>query len=242
MFVNTAEKMIGSAGVVFSPAPHPSFPRMCRKRWDCQRWAFSRCLVNLDLFKDRKAKNTPAHQRKFPPAPPSPCASAYAAHQVKGTLRLTTLALDLLPLLRHPLLTTAAPGEILPQGRRYRKAGKAYPVFPPCSFSLSHLMPLRFPGSAFSFSPGVPAVFPFGIVGFPRPREMLSGSEAFAFPPHAFCFPLGCLFVQHHPGGPAYVTCTRAVALYPLRLAGGCAPLTPARPAKGSGQTKDQRQ
>ena len=141
MLVNLAEKVIGGEGVVFSLTAHPSFPRMCRKRWCCHGRFFSGCRAALDAFQEEKTKITPSHQGKFPPTPPSPCASAYAAHQVKGTLRLATLALDLLPLLRHALLTTAAPGEILPQARRYRKA---YPVFPPCSPSLSSRIPLHY--------------------------------------------------------------------------------------------------
>ena len=99
-----------------------------------------------------------------------------------------------------------------------------------------------FPDAAFPLSPGEPDAFPDGIMRFLSLRKMLSCSSAFAFLQRAFFFPHACLFVQPYPGGPAYVTCTRAGARYPLRLAGGCAPLTPTRPAKGSGLAKDQRQ
>jgi hypothetical protein len=70
---------------------------------------------------------------------------------------------------------------------------------------------------------------------------MLSGNGVFAFPTPALPFPQGCLFVRRHPGGPAYPMCTRAAALYTLGLARGFAPLTPARPVKGSGQAKGKR-
>ena len=76
-------------------------------------------IVVFGLFKDSKAKNTPAHQGKFPPAPLSSSASASAAHAVKGCFALRSaalhFALDLLARLRPSLLTTAAPREILPQ-------------------------------------------------------------------------------------------------------------------------------
>ncbi len=82
-----------------------------------------------------KAKDTPAHQGKFPPPLPSSSASASAAHPVKGrfALRSASLhsALDLLPRLRPSLLTTAAPREISPQGAMGEKAGKAEGS-PPC--------------------------------------------------------------------------------------------------------------
>jgi hypothetical protein len=82
MLINMVEKMIGSEGV----------------------------LLSHEAFKAGKAKIPPAHQGKFPPAPPSPSASAYAAQQVKGRFALrSTLfhyALDLFLLLRLSLLTT----------------------------------------------------------------------------------------------------------------------------------------
>jgi hypothetical protein len=71
---------------------------------------------------------------------------------------------------------------------------------------------------------------------FPPPRLMLSGSGGFAFPTRSLPFPLGCLFVRRHPGGPAYPTYIRAAARYTMGLARGFAPLTPARPAKGKRQ------
>ena len=54
--------------------------------------------------------------RKIPPTPPSPFTSAYAAHPVKGRFALRfTSPYDLLPLLRHSLLTMAAPGKFFTQ-------------------------------------------------------------------------------------------------------------------------------
>jgi len=197
------------------------------------------------MFVSIKTKNTPAHPGKFPPAPPSPSASAFFARSVKGrfALRYAMLhyALDLLARLRLPLLTTAAPREISSQGRRYKKTENTVSIFSPCPPSLSPFPFSCFPGSPFSLSSSAIHLFSTGFRVFPRPREMLSGSGAFIFLPHSSCFPFGCLFVRHHPGRPAYVSCTRAAALYPLRLARGFAPLTPARPAKGSGLAKGKR-
>jgi hypothetical protein len=171
--------------------------------------AFCEAMWRTAMFfnvtgKMSRGETPPAHQGKFPPAPPSSSASACAAHPVKGRYALRSAALhgalDPLPLLRPSLLTTAAPREISPQARRYKKAGNAVPL-----------------------------------------SMTLSGSGAFAFLRCSFLFPHACVFVRHHPGRPAYVTCTHAGARYPLRLARGYAPLTPARPAKGSGQAKGKR-
>jgi hypothetical protein len=100
-----------------------------------------------------------------------------------------------------------------------------------------------FPGTSFPLSAGGPDAFPSGVMLFPAPRLMFSGSDGFAFPMRSLPFPLGCLFVRRHPGGPAYPTYIRAAARYALGLASGFAPLTPARPAKGSGlaKAKDSR-
>jgi hypothetical protein len=62
---------------------------------------------------------------------------------------------------------------------------------------------------------------------FPPPRLMLSSIDAFACPARSLPFPQGCLFVRRHPGGPAYVSCTRADARYTSRLARGCRPFEP---------------
>jgi hypothetical protein len=70
---------------------------------------------------------------------------------------------------------------------------------------------------------------------------LLAGSSVFACLRRFIRLSYVCLFVRHHPGGPAYVTCTRAGARYPFRLARGFAPLTPTRPDKGSGSGKGQR-
>jgi hypothetical protein len=62
---------------------------------------------------------------------------------------------------------------------------------------------------------------------FPPPRLMLSGSSVFACPSSSLRFPQSCLFVRRNPGGPAYVSCTRADARYTSRLARGCRPFEP---------------
>jgi hypothetical protein len=74
-------------------------------------------------------------------------------------------------------------------------------------------------------------VRPASNVRFPLPRLMLSSIRACACPMCALRFPQERLFVLRHPGGPAYGTCTRAVALYPFRLARGYTPSNPARPS-----------
>ena len=88
------------------------------------------------------------------------------------------------------------------------------------------------PGTLLPFSPCEPDVFQVGIMRFLLPRKMRTSGSVFVFPPYAFCFPRGCLFVRHHPGRPAYVTYIRATARYTLRLAGGFAPLTPKPPGQ----------
>ena len=141
-----------------------------------------------------KAKSTPVHQGKFPPAPSSPFASAFSAHPFKGRFAFRSAALhyalDLLARLRLPLLTTAAPREISSQSRRYKKAENTVSIFSPLPFSLS---------------PDSLHLFPVSFGGFPLPREMLSGSGAFAFLPLSFCLFRVYLFVLRHPGRPAYV-------------------------------------
>ena len=243
--------MIRDKGVLPSSPFRAPFPHFPRKRQEL----FGRTLVGRyaahDSIKGRKAKFSPAHQGKFHLAPLSPSASAYAAHAVKGRylflgsktrLRHKPLfALDLLALLRHPLLTTAAPREISPKSRKYNKAEKASPACASCPSSLSPFPAPRFSGASLSLFPGEPEAFPASIMRFPLVRTMLSGSSAFAFLRRSFRLPHAGLFVRHHPGRPAYVTYIRAVALYPLRLARGFAPLTPGRPAKGSGLGKGIR-
>jgi hypothetical protein len=114
--------MIKGEGVVFSLIARPIFQRMCRLWLPCRGPALTDCFAARDLLKTGKAKNTPAHPGKFPLAPPSLFASACAAPPVKGcfAFRYATLhsTLDLSPLLRPSLLTTAAPREISPQGRK----------------------------------------------------------------------------------------------------------------------------
>ncbi len=163
----------------------------------------------------RKAKNTPAHQRKFPLAPPSPCASAFAAHSVKGrcAFHSATLhcALDCTARLRPVRHTRAASGKISFQKRREKKAEKPSP-----HFRRTHPR-------------------------LPPPRSLLPRIGASACPNHANCLSQARLFVPRHPGGPAYGTCTRAVALYPFRLARGVAPSNPARPVADSGLAESKR-
>ena len=135
--------------------------------------------------------------------------------------------LDFLPLLRPTLHTTAAPRKIFFQGRRYRKAKQNLAAFAPCLSALFSFLALRFSGASFPLSTGGHGAFPACVTLFPPPRLMLSGSRVFACPSPSPRFPHACLFVRRYPGGPAYVTCTRAAALYTLRLARGCRPFEP---------------
>jgi hypothetical protein len=183
------------------------------------------------LFKYRKTKSTPAHQGKFTSAPPSPCASAYAAHSVKGRYAFRSASLhstlDFLPLLRPSLHTTAAPRKIFPQARRYKKAENPRTAFAPCLSSLFPFTSPCFSGAPSPLVSGGPDAFPASDMLFPPPRLMLSGSGAFACPTRCISFPHACLFVRRHPGGPAYVSCTRADARHTSRLARGCHPFEP---------------
>jgi len=81
--------------------------------------------ADIRLRKKNKKKNL-AHQRKSPSGQPATCASAFAAHSVKGRFAST---LDLASLLRPPLLTLAAPKEI--SSTSFRQAGQMplRPVF-----------------------------------------------------------------------------------------------------------------
>ncbi len=193
----------------------------------------------------RKAKNTPAHQRKFPLAPPSPCASAFAARSVKGrcafhsaTLHCT---LDFTARLRPARHTMAAPGEISFPDRRKKKAGnsrKASMQLP--SSALSSAVP-HFSGTSSPLSVGGSGTCRVSEMRLPPSSSLLPRIGASACPNHANCLSQARLFVPRHPGGPAYGTCTRAAALYSFRLARGFAPSNPARPSEGSGSGKGKR-
>ena len=111
----------------FSAIVRAFFPHQCQKGCRCRARAFSGCHAGHDMHKPvtakPKAKITPAHQGKFPLRSPSPSASAYAAHPVKGPLRSPFhYALDLLALLWLPLLTMAAPREIIPKAKETQKS------------------------------------------------------------------------------------------------------------------------
>jgi hypothetical protein len=107
--------------------------------------------------------------------------------------------------------------------------------------SVLPFLPSRFPDDSFPVFPNKPNMFPVSVMSFSSPRLQASGNGAFSFPPRTLRFPHAWLFVRRHPGGPAYGTCTRAVALYPFRLARGCTPSNPARPVEDSGQANDKR-
>jgi hypothetical protein len=237
--------MITGKGILFSHSIRQLFPFCGKERRETRRFFFSR-FAGLESLKNiRKTKSTPAHQRKFSFAPSSPFASASAAHTVKGRFAFRSASLhstlDFLARLRLPLHTTAAPKEISFQGRRYIKAAKLRRIFPLHSYSLSSFPIPRFSGASFPLSAGGLNAFPASVMLFPSPRLMLSGSRVFTCPALSLPFPQGCLFVRRHPGGPAYPTYIRAAARYALGLARGFAPLTPVRPAKGSGQAKGER-
>ncbi len=169
--------------------------------------------AGLDLGESKKAKTTPAHQGKFPSAPPSPFASAFTARSVKGRYAFRSASLhctlDFTARLRPTRHTMAVPGEISFPSRRKKKAENPSPHFL-CSHSR-----------------------------FPPPRPMLSRIGVWACLMLAICLP--CLFVPRHPGGPAYPTYIRAAALLTLGLARGFAPSNPARPAKAPGGPKAER-
>lgn len=103
------------------------------------------------------------------------------------------------------------------------------------------ILPSRFPGDSLPFFSSKADIFPVSAMSFSSPRLQASGNGVFSFLPRILCFPHACLFVHRHPGGPAYGTCTRAVALSPFRLARGCTPSNPTRPVEDSSQAKDKR-
>jgi len=222
--------MIQGESILLSYVFPSSLPHFPRKLVEVFRLTPVGRFAAHEADKEGKAKTPPALQGKFPPALPSSFASAFSAHPFKGRFAFRSAALhytlDLLARLRLPLLTTAAPREISSQGRRLKKTKNAVRIFSPCPSSLS---------------PSWPDAFPVSTARFPRPRMMLSGSDAFVFPQRSFCLFRVYLFVLRHPGRPAYVSYTHATAWYPIRLARGYAPLTPTRPAKGSGQGKSKR-
>ena len=245
--------MITGEGVFFSPSVRPLFPPCRREGRMDSRLCFSSRFADLDFCESKKAKTPPAHQGKFTSSPPSPFASASAAHTVKGRFAfrfaLLHFTLDFLVLLRPTLHTTAAPRKIFSQGRRYVKAAKPRRIFPLCPSSLSSFQvtrfsgvslpfsigrpvafptsAMRFPGASLLLSAGGPDTFPASIMRFPPPCLTLSGSRVLACPSPSPRFPHACLFVRRHPGGPAYVSCTRADARYTSRLARGCRPFEP---------------
>ena len=221
--------MTQSEAVSFPAVVRSLFQRLHGGRGCCHAHIFSVCLVARESWRAKttkpKAKNTPAHQGKFHLVPSSSCASAFTAHTVKGRYALCSAlrndAPDLLARLRSSLLTTAAPREISPQGRRSTKTAKAIPIF--------LIIGSVFLGSSILRAGRGAVSCRVSIVRFPLVRKVLSGCGVFAFLMRCIRLPHVGLFVRHHPGGPAYGTCTRAAALYPFRLAGGSAPLTPGK-------------
>jgi len=180
----------------------------------CLAHIFSGCHAGHDVRKSvpakPKAKTTPAHQGKFLSAPLSPSASACAAHTVKGRCALRSASLhcapDLLARLRPSLLTTAAPREISPQGRRSAKAANAIPAFLISAYAFS--------GSSFMRAVGEGLSCRVSIMRFPLVRKVLSGISAFAFLIRCIRFPHVGLFVRHHPGGPGYVSYRRSASYF----------------------------
>ena len=154
----------------------------------------------------------------YPSAPLSSFASAYAAHPVKSRF---ASALDLLPLLRLPLLTTAAPREISPQRRRLQKTANTIPAFLISASAFSGSSYGRASGGSFclqgqhrALSGGAHNVFRLHGTCFPPVRRVLSGCGAFAFRKHFSRFLHACSFVRHHPGGPAYVSYRRFASYF----------------------------
>lgn len=243
--------MIRNAALSFSATVRPFFPSLWWEMGHSHACAFLECLVArkscMAKTAKHKPKNTPAHQGKFHLAPSSPCASAFTAHTVKGRCALRSAllhyALDLLARLRPSLLTTAAPREIFPQGRRSSKAANATPAFSPCPSSLSPLVHppfsgsrlwlvsggpvscwaniiclpsvrVMFSGSSFSLASGGAVSCRVSIVRFPLVRKVLSGCGVFAFLMRCIRLPHVGLFVRHHPGGPGYVSYRRSASYF----------------------------
>ena len=197
----------------------------------------------LYSLKNSKAKTPPAFQgesslrfrlHSLLPSLLIRSRAALLSVPLRSTAPLTCLRGSGLRVLRRRLRGEFHPGSTVEKGKNtasiFRLAIFAFPR------SLFH-----FSGVSLLLSPGEPELFPVGIMGFPRPCMMFSGSSTFVFLPRSFRFPHACLFVLHHPGRPAYVMDIHAAAWYPLRLARGYAPCTPARPAKGSGQGKSKK-
>ena len=205
-------------------------------KFSCHRYA------GLESRKSGKAKTTPAHQGKFPSAPPSPFASAFSARSVKGRYAFRSASLhctlDFTARLRPTRHTMAAPGEISFPSRRYQKARNSRKTTTQLPSSALSSTDLCFPGTACPlFADGSDACR-VSAMRFPPPRSLLSSIGVWACPVCVSRFPKGCLFVPRHPGGPAYPTYIRAAALLTLGLARGFAPSNPARPAKAPGGPK----
>ena len=205
----------------FSAIVRAFFPHQCQKGCRCRARAFSGCHAGHDMHKPvtakPKTKNTPAHQGKFPLTPLSSSASACAAHPVKGRCALRSASLlcapDLLARLRPSLLTTAAPREISPQGRRSAKATNAIPAFPPGLLRFP-CTPLAFSRSSCQLSPSASCACRVSLMRFPPVRSVLSGISAFAFLMRCIRLPHVGLFVRHHPGGPGYVSYRRSASYF----------------------------
>ena len=202
--------MIQAEAVSFSAAQRSFFPRLWWERGYCCVCVFLECLLAHKSDAAEKAKTTPAHQGKFLSAPLSPSASACAAHTVKGRCALRSASLhcapDLLARLRPSLLTTAAPGEIYPQGRSSAKAANAIPAFLISAYAFS--------GSSLLLASGGAMACRVSIMRFPLVRKVLSGISAFAFLMRCIRFPHVGLFVRHHPGGPGYVSYRRSASYF----------------------------
>lgn len=214
--------MIRNAALSFSATVRPFFSSLWWKLGHSHACAFPQCRVARDSCMAEtaksKAKNTPAHHGKFLLVPSSPCASAFTAHTLKGrcALRFASLhyALDLLARLRPSLLTTAAPREIFPQGRRSSKTANAIPAFSLCPSSLSPLVPPSFPDNRLWLASGGAVSCRVSIVRFPLVRKVLSGCGVFAFLMRCIRLPHVGLFVRHHPGGPGYVSYRRSASYF----------------------------
>ena len=188
----------------FSAVVRSFFPSPLWQMGHCSTRIFSGCHAGHDVRKPietkPKAKNTPAHQGKFPLTPLSSSASACAAHPVKGRCALRSVSLhfapDLLARLQPSLLTTAAPREIFPQGRRSQKAASTIPAF---LISASD-----FPGNSFPRGSGRAAAFRVSIVRFPLVRMVFSGCDTSAFPMRAISLPSSSYLcsLSAHPSFP----------------------------------------
>ena len=209
--------MIQAEAVSFSAAQRSFFPRLWGEKGCCCACVFLECLVAHKSDATEKGKTTPAHQGKFPLTPSSPYASAFTAHTVKGRCALRSALLlfapDLLARLRPALLTTAAPGEIYPQGRSSAKAANAIPAFPPGLLRFP-CTPLAFSRSSCQLSPSASCACRVSLMRFPPVRSVLSGISAFAFLMRCIRLPHVGLFVRHHPGGPGYVSYRRSASYF----------------------------